>query len=212
MPVYINHSRLPVVLHLLPPRLPTPMINAVSCFLHSNGDVACSCLSYHLVYKSLSLVLQVALVSRESLSEPTCNTQVSQIQRPPLKLQGYVHTSVKKHLKQIQLDISAFSHMRNAINLHISVLMCLPQQRLLPQAKESLTSQLVEKNGQKAGATFQPWLRKIKKHALGCWQLLLSLEEGHKNDKQNTEKMVNHSRKTRSIFFCPEVFHYNHKL
>lgn len=95
--------------------------------------------------------------------------------------------------------------------IHISVLMALPQQWLISQAKESLSSQPVEESVQKTGAIFQPRLMKMKDLALGCWQLPLA--EGHKNDKQkHWKKKVNHSRKTTSILFCPEVFHYNHKL
>lgn len=52
--------RLPVVLHLLPPPpLPTPMINVVSCLLHSNRGAAWSCLTIHMIYKAF--LFQISL-------------------------------------------------------------------------------------------------------------------------------------------------------
>lgn len=177
MPVHVNHNRLPVVLHLLPPApprcLPTPMISAVSWLLHLHGDAPWSRLSYSSVYTSFSLVQP----SNPCFwGKPIWNTQVSQIQRLPSALQGYVHISVKNHLrKPIQLDISATWEMQL---IHISDLMALSQQRVLPQAKESSSSQPVEESVQKTGATFQPRLMKIKNRSLGCWQLFLPLAVG----------------------------------
>lgn len=82
-------------------------------------------------------------------------------------MQGYVHISVKNHLKNpIQLDIPATWETKP---IHISVLMALPQQWLLPQAKESLSSQPVEESVQKTSATFQPGLMEMKNRALGSF-------------------------------------------
>lgn len=73
-----------------------------------------------------------------------------------------------------QLEISVFSHMRNAINVRnvvivnllIRVLLCLSQQWLLLLAKESLTLLPVEENGQKS--CILALMVEDKKHALGC--------------------------------------------
>lgn len=61
--------------------------------------------------------------------------------------------------------------------------MALAQEWLLPQAKESLSSQPVEESVQKTDATFQPRLMKMKNPARGCWQLFLRLAEGQKLSK-----------------------------
>lgn len=101
--------RLPVVLHLLPPPpLPTPMINVVSCLLHSNRGAAWSCLTIHMIYKAF--LFQISLFfSGKSLSELNWNAQVTQIQLASIR----ISRGGEKRL------FSAFSHLRKAINLHV---------------------------------------------------------------------------------------------